>query len=416
MSERKIEIVEPGVIGLKQPNQLYAELMSISNLQPWDGANSSGRKYMFAGHLGQTLSISDPTERRCQTGMENQYGKYTNNIKMPVDGTVIEVLDLYPSSISLNAINSPTTYLIYEDVEGVIGVVEINKYYYNYHHYGFAYRPQPGMEKVRKGEHIAKDTVFMDTTSIGKHGEYRYGREVNVAFYSHEATAEDAITISESAIKHFGFRTIEKRSVSWGKDKFPINLYGNENYYKPFPDIGEMAHPRTAHKGLLMALRKYDENLAIVDQNATATMFQDPMFDDCIYAAGAGGRVIDIRVYHDDKSSNPGTDPAMSVQPMMYHKAHKQFCINLINLYLRLRNERRESLVLTHELHRLIVEAYAVTGGGINNSASNKDKIDMIYHKKPLDEWRVEFTIEYFAVPSIGGKVTDTHGLKYLPG
>lgn len=409
MKERKPEIVEPGVKGIRQPNQLYPELMSISSLQPWDGANSSGRKYMFAGHLGQALAISEPTERRCQTGMENEYGKYTNNIKMPVDGTVLEVMDIYPETIGSNIEFSPTTYLIYEDRDGILGCVEINRYYYNYHHYGFAYSEQPGMAKVRPGQHIAKDTVFMDSTAIGPKGEYRYGREVNVAFFSHHASAEDAIIMASDLPKKFGFRTYEKRSVSWGKDKFPINLYGDDKFYKPFPDIGEYVHPRDAHRGLLMALREYNDDLAIVDQNKTSVNYHDPMFDECIYAAGEGGRVVDIRIYHNETSNSGGCDEEMSRQPMKYYKAYKSFCKKLIEFYQRKRKERGDGLVLTHELHRLIVDAYAITGG-MTNSAAPKDKIEMIYRKKPLDEWRVEFTIEYCTLPNIGSKMTDSHG------
>lgn len=410
MRDLEIEFVEPGRIYKSQPNQLYPELMGSSSLQPFEGANSSGRKYMFAGHLTQTLSISDPTIRRCMTGMERKYGLYTNNIKMPVDGTIIEVLDIYPGSIGYNAIEfSPTTYAIYEDVDGIIGCVEINRYYYNYHHYGFAYEPKEGMAKLVPGQNIPKDTVFMDSTSKDDHGNYRYGREVNVAFFSHESTAEDAILISSDILPKFGYRTYEKRSVSWGKDKFPINLYGDEHNYKPFPDIGELVHPSDAHKGLLMALREYNEDLSIIDQNKTAVNFHDPMFDECIYAAGPGGRVVDIRVYHSEGSNSGGTDPDMSEQPMKYYKAYKRFCTSLIELYQRLKRERGDRLVLSHELHRLIVDAYAIVGGK-NGLTNSRDKVDFIYRKNPLDEWRVEFTIEYYHHPNIGAKMTDTSG------
>lgn len=395
-----------------EPNQLYPEMLSLSALQPWDGANSSGRRYMFAGHLGQTLAIHKPTERRSQTGMERQYGKYTNNIKMPADGKVIKILDLYPRTVGINSVGeSPMTLVVYEDdLTGEIGHVEITKYCYNYHYYGFAYKPMSGMQKLREGEYIAKDTIFMDSTSVTEDGSYRYGRETNVAFMSHPAVGEDGIMICSDVLADFAFRTYERRTISWGKDKFPINLYGDDKQYKPFPDIGDLVHPEGQHKGLLMALREYNEDLAVVEQNVTAVNYPDIIFDECIYANGPGGRVVDIRIFHDINSTSGGTDEEMSEQPNRYDRARRMFYTEILNLYRRLLRERsREEIRLTPEFHRWVVEAISIVGnGGLPDQ--NKDRVEMNYRKKPLDEWRVEFTIEYFELPDIGAKLTDSSG------
>ena len=230
----------------------------------------------------------------------------------------------------------------------------------------------------------------------------------NVAFMSIPEVAEDAIVISESALEAFGYRTYEKRSVSYGKDKFPINLYGDENIYKPFPDIGEYLHPKGQHAGMLMALREYDEELAGIEQSAVACNYPDITFDECVYAAGRGGRVVDIRIYHDVNNSCGGTDAVMAEQPLKYDKARRRFYSELVQFYREKAKTHKEHFKLTPELHRWILEAIAIIGEFRTHKVN--DKIEMLYRKKPLDEWRIEFTIEYCHIPGIGGKLTDTNG------
>ena len=393
---------------MSNPNQLYPELLAQSALQPWDGANSSGRRYMFAGHIAQSLPIAHPTEVKTQTGMERQYGKFTNNIKMPENGIIIRILDMYPKVGGYNQIEySPLTLVVYENEYGTIGCFEIVDYHYNYSYYGFKYKSMKGLSLLREGSSIPKDTIFKDSTSVGDDGSYSYGRECNVAFMSRPGTAEDGIIISSTALEHFAYRTYERRSVSWGRDRMPINLYGDEGNYKPFPDIGELAHPKNAHNGLLMALREYDEDLAIVDQNITSVQYPDTTFDECIYANGPHGRVVDIRIFHDVNSTTAGADEKMSEQPNKYDRARRTFYSNIIKEYERLKMERKEALSITPEFHRWIVEAYAVIG-----KLNGNERVDMVYRKKSLDEWRVEFTIEYYHLPNIGSKLTDRNGGK----
>ena len=46
--------------------------------------------------------------------------------------------------------------------------------------------------------------------------------------------------------------------MEFGANEFPLNLYGDDLHYKPFPEIGEAIR----EDGLLMALRRFDANLA----------------------------------------------------------------------------------------------------------------------------------------------------------
>lgn len=396
-----------------EPNQLHPELMSIGSLMPWDGAVSSARKYMFSGHIGQALSIACPTERRNQTGAERKYAKYTSNIKMPEDGQIIEILELYPKTIALhNVPHSPLSLVIYENEDGEIKCFELIDYHYNYSNFGFAYKKMSGLSQLVKGNYVKKGTIFMDSLAVTENGGYAFGRECNVALMSHPSVAEDAMVVARSLLPKFGFKTYEKRVVSWGKRKFPVNLYGDENNYKPFPEIGDYVSPTNGTNGLLMALRDYHDDLAIIDQNITAVRHTDVLFDECTYVAGDGGRVVDIRIQHDIYDTSVSSDSVMSSLVGKYENSRRAFYQNLLNLYQRLSKERGKNLLISPELHRWVIEAIATIGSDNINTNSVSERLKLTYRKIPLDEWRVEFTIEYSRIPDIGAKLTDTTGGK----
>lgn len=387
----------------KHPNELHRNFLGVVGLNPWVGHDSSARQQMMSSHLSQCLVVSGATERRCQTGMEREYGKYTFNIKFPCDAHIIKVIERYPYKIGPDAIAfNPQTVVIYEDARTKeVGYVNVTKYCSNHPYFGFEYQPREGLSDIRSGAFIPEGTVLMESPSVTKHGGYKYGIECNMAFMSHPAVSEDGILISRDVLDKFSFKTYETRVVDWGSKRFPLNLYGDENNYKPFPDIGDLIRP----DGLLMCLRPYDTELAVVEQNIHALREPDFTFDKCTYAAGEGGRVVDIRIQHDIYNAQPGGAGGIDAQPEKYDNARRQFYQEIVNEYRRLKKTRGDNLQLSKDFHRLIVEALAV----IDN---DPQKIIKLHRQAPLDDWRVEFVIEYNITPTIGFKQTGLHGNK----
>lgn len=383
------------------PNQLHRDMMGVNGLNPFKQHNSSAREQMFASHIGQALVIKGSTERRIQTGMEREYGKYTFSIKMPVNAYIIRVIERYRSQLGADSIMlNPQTVIIYEnDATKEIGMLSLPQYCSYHQYFGFEYRATPALSEVHPGAFIPAGTILLDSPSITPNGGYKYGRECNMAFMSHPAVSEDGIMVSRDVLHLFGINTFEHRTVEWGSKRYPVNLYGDETTFKAFPDIGDYVRP----DGLLMCLRAYDKDLAMVEQGIHDLMEPDFIFDKCTYAAGAGGRVVDIRIQHD---STPPTTPAgMDVQPERYDRARRQFYTDIINEYNRLKKERGEYLQITEELHRMVVEALAAID-------QDPQRIVKLYRQAPLDDWRVDFVIEYNITPTIGFKLTDTHGGK----
>jgi hypothetical protein len=391
------------LMSIERPNELHRELMSVCGLNPWHQHDSSARVAMFTSHIGQMLQIKGATERTFQTGMEAEYGKYTFNVRMPCDGKIVKIIERYRPDLSQDSIKeNPQTIVIYEDVDTkVLGYFSLTTYCSNHQYFGFRYVAKDGVRKLRPGQLIPKDTVFLDSPSVTDDGGYKYGIQANVAMMSHPAVAEDGVLISEEFAKKLAFNTYETRIIEWGAEEFALNLYGDVDNYKAFPDIGEPVRP----DGILMALRSCEPSImAGVEQNIYDTMRVDMTFDNTIYANGPGGRVVDIKVHHDLNNSN-FSEKNMDKQVQRYDTVRRVFYQNLVEFWNGMKRLRGESLHMTPELHNLIVQALAVV-----NEGPGHQRVTKLYRKAPLDIYRIEIVIEYTITPNVGFKITGCHG------
>lgn len=387
------------------PNELSPDLLSTAAFNIMPGAMSGSRLQMLGSHLTQMLVLRGSTPRRCITGVEREYGKYTFKVKMPVDATIIDVIPKYPETIGLNAIQfNPLTVVLYMDVETrEVGMLEIPLYHTKHQRFGFRYNRKRTTSALVKGASIRKGTIFADSPSIDDNNDYKYGVEVNVATLSLPGVIEDGIIISKSLAKKMTTSGFESCSGSWGKRYYPLNLYGDDNHYKPFPDIGERVRP----DGLLFAFREYDDLLDPINMTPSA-LRNVSMMDKKVYTK-ASAKVIDISTRFDPKGPVPDTPAGMDEQARRYHNAQLTFYNALIDNYERMMREslqRKETLRISKHLHRMLVEAYLFK---LDNS---RVKATRIVQRQPLDEWRVDITVEYDLEPTKAFKLTDTAGGK----
>lgn len=403
--------VSDNPINAHVPNQLDMRLLGPQGLSPWDDVNSASRKQMFGSHLGQMLTIACPSNRRIQTGLEYEYGKYTFNVTMPENGRILKIIDRFPvggndeDSFKMNS----ERLLIFESDKGEIGIVSLPFYTANHPYFGFQYKPTSNFSQIMPNQTIPKGTVLLDTPNKGPNGEYMYGVEANICMMTHPAVAEDGFAVSDEFLKRCSYHTYEKLVVNIGPNQMWLNIYGDEKKYKSFPDIGELVEPKNEHAGLVMALRDFHPDMIAVDQSVNALRRIDHVFDKCYYADGAGGRVVDIKMYYQPPGRMETNCNEMIQQPLRYARATFRFHKEIVDYYLKLYRERGKSLKLTPEFHRLVVESLAVTQYSLKNVP---DSLRLSYKRKPLEEFRCEMVIEYLKVPDMGSKLTDTMGGK----
>lgn len=389
------------------PNQseLHPELLSTAAFNLMPGTVSGSRLQMLGSHLTQMLVLKGATVRRCKTGVEREYGKFTFKVKMPVDAIIIAVIPKYPETIGQNAIASnPMSIVVYENVDNQeICILEIPQYHVAHQYFGFKYAHKRTLSMLSRGASVPKGTVFADSPSIDDNGDYKFGVEANVAYLSVPGVIEDGFVISESFAKKLTTSGYETLDASWGKKYYPLNLYGDDTRYKPFPDIGERVRP----DGLLMALREYDELLDPVHMTPAALRKVDT-FDKHIYTK-ACAKVVDIVTRFDPKGATPETPIGMDEQARKYHTAQLAFYNALIDIEERLTRQalqRRETLKISRPFHRLLMEARNF------KVEQSKVKATRIVQRQPLDEWRVDVTVEYEMEATKAFKLTGLSGDK----
>jgi hypothetical protein len=392
-------------------NEMDRRLMGVNGLNFADVGDSSPRKQMFSSHIGQCLVVKGGTERFIQTGMERQYAKTTFSVKMPEDGIILKVIPRYQETLGSDSIKNPETILIYESQKPgqEIGMIRLPGHFSDQTYFGFEYQARKITNSIRTGMPIAKGTVLLDSPSVTESGDYKYGVQCRVAYMSHPAVSEDGILVSRDVLKKFAIKTYRTYEVEWGSRYFPLNLYGDPNDpsdYRPFPNIGDVVRG----DGLLMVLRREDRSLSVVQQSVAATREVDFFHDRRIYANGAGGKVVDIKIYHDDYT-NTNMPEEMERQPMRYHRASQRFYREVVDTLADIEKRRGgpDRMNISKPLHALAVEACAILDNRANGS---QERRQLLHRKNPLDDWRVEFTIEYEIIPTEGFKITDCHGGK----
>lgn len=387
-------------------NQLSLALLGTSGLNPWAAHDSSSRIQMFNSHLTQTLVLSGATLRRTQTGVEREFGKYTFKIKMPADGQIIRCVMKYPPSVGVGGIKeNPLTTVVYENVHTKeVGIIDLKRYHCNHQHYGFKYKYTNAQSRLSPGNYIGAGTVIADSPSVTDDGGYKYGIETNVAFMSVPAVIEDGIVASKSYLQKLRCVEVESRKVNFGKKFYPLNLYGDEKNYKPFPDIGDRIRP----DGLLFALRPYDDILAVVDMTPEALRVPDSTYDKLVYAT-PNAIVADINVVHDKSANPPRTPEGMEEQCVRYERATTAYYQALLEEYNKLHRHRGRGLTITRQFHRRLVKAFGDSGWSDSGSAP-PGPVKRTHRREPIDDWEVTVTFEGEFVPTIGSKITDCHG------
>lgn len=413
-----------------EPNQLYPELANVMSLSPFDGTVSASRKQMFgASHISQCLVFARPTPRRIQTGAEIKYGRATFGTKVQRDCRVLSIIPFYNTRmVGVDSIryNSEDLLIVEYEDNGEIDCISMKEYFSNHQYFGFRYknhditRNMHGSSGTRDGTTLRAGTMLQDSPNKRPDGNYCYGINLNILFGSFPEVAEDGIVISDEVVEWLKIRKYEKRTVSYGSTHWPINLYGDENHYKPFPEIGDYVR----EDGLLMALRSYSDAYSPVEMSAQASREVNYVFDKLTYVPSAKkdkqsgiaisrGRVIDIRVSH-DVSRQPFSPNICNEQASKYDQAAREFYREVMRQHNVMKNNKPKtgsrSLKVSHNFKNLLKHSHAILQQESPNTEDQR--VQMIYRASPMDDFTIEFVVEYESTPTEGYKLTDCWGGK----
>jgi len=404
----------------KYAGQLKPEMLSIHALNFAVMHNSPSRSTMFAGHISSRLVTDYCEESRTQTGVEHEMGKYTFDVRMPEDGRVVGVVKRYPEGVSDSSMRyNPETYVFYISQEdGKLKHFVIPNFKSYHQHFGYKLIKTANVSKIHRDANLPKGMVFAHSPSVGENNSFMYGVNLVMASMGFPGVAEDAVIVSKSAMKKLRFHLFERRQEEMGEKDLPLNYYGDLETYKAFPDIGECIR----EDGMLMGKRRYGDGTSPANMSIYSLQEPDHVTDRACYVRGGkiykdgvaveNGRVVDVKVYKNNNVERKLPAPA-DEQLERYYRECRNFYETIIRMHESLKAESKKSfgktLVCDNPTKHLLVDAYVYT----NKPIHGVDKSIKILHRKtPIDEFRVEFTIEYEITPTVGFKITDRHGTK----
>lgn len=388
-----------------QLNEYLPEFMGVGGLNAYIRGISASRIAMYCNHIGQSLPVAGATVNRTVTGVERAYAGDDHSIRFPCDAEVIKVIHRFQANslVAEPVKNNTITAVIYHNLEKAnreIGVLYLENFHCLHKDFGFNYVFTSDYYRLKEFEYYQKGTVLARSPIVTDSGDYKYGIEAQVAMMSIPNIIEDGVVIHEEFARRLATKGYGTRTVSWGANAIPVNVYGDPNdpnSYKPFPDIGEYVKP----SGLLFATRSVDE-ISAVSLLSRKALTEVDFFDKPVHAI-PGAKIIDVIVYKGNRSKTHLCAP-MDNQLRYYYDKTFRFYKSVIEEYYRLRRQYGDNLVLSPEFSNLVVKAEVYT------KLDQNTHITPCYQKRPLDEWMVEIVFEYDIIPTIGFKLTGMHG------
>lgn len=393
-----------------QINELRPEVVGLHAINPGLANNSPSRSTMATSHISQHQVIAGSELPYTLTGVEVEYRKYTTSERVPEDVRVFQVIDRYPPGISSDSIkfNPEKLIITVNDATGEYDAISV-PFYKSYHQYfGYQNKLSDELNTLTPGKRLGKDTVLGDTpANVGQF--HTMTVNLNCMLASPGAVAEDSVLLCEDVLPLFESHVYERRSVSVGSKKFAVNIGKDPDVYKAFYDIGEY----TDIDGALMFTRSYTEGLSPVTMSRRTANMVDYTFDEPVYGRqGLRGRIVDIKVMGNSATIS-ALPPAMSAQFEKYRKAYVRYFEELLAAERRIYAEAKTRFgtdrpKFSPRLHHLLVIARGHTDS--NRSSPGGKSLQGLLNKAPLDEYHIEFVVEYKIRPTEGGKLTSYSG------
>ena len=347
---------------------------------------SSSRAIMFANHCKQRVNLINTEIPRMFTNCENLVGdnsssKYTTEKDFEVYGKVSK-FDFMPEHIYYMF-----TYNEAEDKYEMI-IKKISEELTENH--GYSYNNEV-IDSLNVGDKVSKGTTLFKSTGYDENDCYGFGVNALTVHVIDNNTIEDGIEISESLAKKLISNEEERIVIPINDNDYLCNIYGDENTYKGFPDIGEGINDH-----VVIALRRVINDQILYDMKKSNLMKLAPM-DDTVYYS-QGGKIVDIDIFC-NKSIEDIPETEMNFQILRYLRNQERFYSEL------------------HEMCKEIVQSGSSYSDDIGFwYRRSRDMLDSNYEfsdgKNTFNNIIVEFSVEREVGVSVGSKLTGRFGNK----
>lgn len=261
-----------------------------AGLLTWPQMIDSSRMYMYTSNLKQILCLINPDVPHVLTGYENVVGRYNHAFKNMKGVWVVK--DIIPK------FGNKTVYMmiLYNEKDHMWDMVEKQLAENLPEKFGYMYDTS-AMDSLNIGDSIA-DKPLYKSTSYDKNMNYRMGKNANVAYMTANSTIEDAIKISRRWANSVKIAEIDTVTVPINDNDILLNLYGDSQNYKTFPNVGE-----PVIDGYVCATRRV--NLAHALYDFKDDMVNRIMDTDVSYVTSKNSIIYDMDIFYNGDGDMP---------------------------------------------------------------------------------------------------------------
>lgn len=283
------------------------------------GYISSPRNIMFTTHLRQLVNLLEPDFPKVFTNYENIVGKNsTGYYKAKSDLEVVAKVPKFGKE------NEDHLYLlfVYDKKKDKYSVIEKRIVENLTEKFGYAYNNEV-IDSKEVGSKIKKGEWLYKSTSYDEDNNYCYGKNVKFTYLLHNLTIEDAIIVSEPLAESMTSLEVEPFKISLNDNDILCNLYGDNENYKAFPDVGEVIKNK-----ILCAKRRIHNDQVLYDLKRSNLRKINFNSDTMTYAKG---QVIDIEIYC-NKPLEELEENSFNEQLIKYIKYQREYYTNILNI------------------------------------------------------------------------------------
>ena len=373
-----VEKIEKSMETLTSKEQMLGKGLNMPN----NATSSGARKIMHNTHQSHSLVLSCGEVPYIATGFENRFGDESSSIiKTDHRYEVIAKISKFSYCPDHHY------YLIVRSLDDdTLDIIERVSYKYVTEVYGYLYNNAIMDGYSMPGSVIEKGTVIRRSTGFDQFGNRTSGCNVNVAYMALDHNMEDSVIISERCSERLSAPLIRNVKIIINENDIPLNIYGNDDIYKVFPDIGE-----DVKDGILMAYRREKREEAIYTQSVQRLQ-EIMMSDDKITIKG---KIIDIDLY----CNNPEY-----ISKSTYNQQ-----------FLAYYNDRlRADQDIINAVGPYIAQGYKMTYALQKKFAFAKDELNgkKFIDKKQFSNITIVFTVMENRKLGVGDKVADRYGGK----
>lgn len=283
--------------------------------------NNSMRTVMFTSHVKQFLNLLNPDFAGVFTNGENLVGKYSSGYKEAKHDYIVykkiekfSEFTPYPLTYVMFVYNEKKKKYDVWTRKEVQNLTEMYAYQYN----------NEVIDGLKEGDFVPKGQVLYKSTSYDDYMNYGYGKNVKILYTNDPYTAEDGCEVSDELAKDMLSIEANTISISVNQNDFLLNLYGDDEVYKPLPGIGEFADGEVAVKRTLF------KNQLLTDfKDSNLKKISDA--DVCYFGKG---QVIDMTIYcnNPDIEDNPFNQQILQYLDSQnrYYREIKETCEEII--------------------------------------------------------------------------------------